>query len=435
MILLYWCGQHEQHKSNKYKIKTLDKIIKSIIKPKTILIISNPLDTEEKIIIKYNIINTTNKSEKYKLLQKYKNYNYKQINIECYKCSDENFKSTIKQHPKHLYYLTKTNPKGKLLQDYASYHYLVIIKVNSRLTNHKKFNNSTDLFKPTSVNNLIFLEFSLKINNIMTTISNNNNSNITTPMALAITSPSYDLVGATNTTTIATTAHTLTPLRLNQTLTTNVNILKTNHSFSSSSPSNINNDTYNDDLNDFTGDSEVLQTIEYMSTILSFYYIPIIVGTGSIGNILSVFVFFKTKLRKLSSSFYLAALAVSDTCFLLGLFAQWLNFFDIRIYNREYFCQFFTFFSNLACFCSVWFVVAFTVERFIAVMYPLKRQTMCTVRRAKMVLVGLTILGCLHCIPFWISSTAVYSPKVGDTICDIKREYKVSKCVRINTLF
>ncbi|XP_013104405.1 uncharacterized protein LOC106084961 [Stomoxys calcitrans] len=171
-------------------------------------------------------------------------------------------------------------------------------------------------------------------------------------------------------------------------------------------------------------ENDMLRTIEYIGGVLYFYYVPIIVGTGSLGNILSVFVFFRTKLRKLSSSFYLAALAVSDTCFLFGLFAQWLNFVDVHIYNREYFCQFFTFFSSLACFCSVWFVVAFTVERFIAVMYPLKRQTMCTVRRAKMVLLGLTLLGCLHCAPFWIYSTPVYSSKLEMTICDIKNEYK-----------
>ena len=192
----------------------------------------------------------------------------------------------------------------------------------------------------------------------------------------------------------------------------------------------VHNSTYdadsNDDGDDNDNDSEVLSTVEYIGNILSFYYVPIIVCTGSIGNILSVFVFFKTKLSKLSSSFYLAALAVSDTCFLMGLFAQWLNFVDVHIYNREYFCQFFTFFSNLACFCSVWFVVAFTVERFIAVMYPLRRQTMCTVRRAKMVLIGLTVLGCCHCAPFWIYSTPVYSPKLEATICDIKSEYKVS---------
>ncbi|XP_037930876.1 cysteinyl leukotriene receptor 1 [Teleopsis dalmanni] len=164
--------------------------------------------------------------------------------------------------------------------------------------------------------------------------------------------------------------------------------------------------------------------MEMIGSILSFYYVPILVCTGSIGNILSVFVFFKTKLRKLSSSVYLAALAISDTCFLFGLFAQWLNFVDVHIYNRDFFCQFFTYFSSLACFCSAWFVVAFTVERFIAVMYPLRRQTMCTVRRAKIVLFGLTLMGCLHCTPFWILSTPVYSPKLETTICDIKSEYK-----------
>ncbi|XP_053956244.1 neuropeptides capa receptor [Anastrepha ludens] len=158
--------------------------------------------------------------------------------------------------------------------------------------------------------------------------------------------------------------------------------------------------------------------------MLNYYYVPVLVCTGSLGNILSVFVFFKTKLRKLSSSFYLAALAVSDTCFLLGLFMQWLNFVDIDIYNRDFFCQFFTFFSNLACFCSAWFVVAFTVERFIAVGYPLRRQTMCTVRRAKIVIFALTAWGCLHCTPYWISSTTLYSPKLETVLCDMNTDYK-----------
>ncbi|KAL9905331.1 G-protein coupled receptor isoform 2-T2 [Glossina fuscipes fuscipes] len=170
--------------------------------------------------------------------------------------------------------------------------------------------------------------------------------------------------------------------------------------------------------------SDVWRIFEFVSHILNCVYVPIIVCMGSLGNILSVFVFSKTKLCKLSSSYYLAALAISDTCFLFGLFIQWLNFFDINIYNRDYFCQFFTFFSYLASFCSSWFVVAFTVERFIAVMYPLKRQTMCTVRRAKIVLSGISVLGVLHCIPFWISSQPVSLDERQTTICDIKNEYK-----------
>ncbi|TMW47479.1 hypothetical protein DOY81_007444, partial [Sarcophaga bullata] len=214
------------------------------------------------------------------------------------------------------------------------------------------------------------------------------------------------------TTTITTIATTTTTDNMNS---TSFNILaRPQQNLNATIPANLHNSTYVDD--DIEDNSSMLCTVEMIGTVLSFYYVPIIVGIGSIGNILSVFVFFKTKLSKLSSSFYLAALAVSDTCFLLGLFAQWLNFVDVHIYNREYFCQFFTFF--------IWFVVAFTVERFIAVMYPLKRQTMCTVKRAKMVLIGLTILGCLHCAPFWISSTLVHSPKFDTPICDIRTEYK-----------
>ncbi|EDV39134.2 uncharacterized protein Dana_GF25151 [Drosophila ananassae] len=171
-------------------------------------------------------------------------------------------------------------------------------------------------------------------------------------------------------------------------------------------------------------DEEMLRIAFFIGDVVHQYYIPILCCTGSIGNILSVFVFFKTKLRKLSSSFYLAALAVSDTCFLAGLFAQWLNFLNVDIYNRNYFCQFFTFFSYLASFCSVWFVVAFTVERFIAVIYPLKRQTMCTVRRAKIVLSGLTLVGCLHCMPYIVIAKPVYMPKLNTTICDLNSEFK-----------
>ncbi|XP_030570267.1 proteinase-activated receptor 1 isoform X2 [Drosophila novamexicana] len=171
-------------------------------------------------------------------------------------------------------------------------------------------------------------------------------------------------------------------------------------------------------------DEEMLHIAFLISDFVNRYYVPIICCTGSIGNILSVFVFFMTKLRKLSSSFYLAALAISDTCFLCGLFMQWLNFLNVNIYNQNYFCQFFTFISYLASFCSVWFVVAFTVERFIAVMYPLKRQIMCTVRRAKIVLLGLTLAGCVHCVPYILIAKPVYSPKLNDTICDLNTSYK-----------
>lgn len=183
--------------------------------------------------------------------------------------------------------------------------------------------------------------------------------------------------------------------------------------------------------NDMVTNQSVMADDTWMSVkiidSITFYYTPLIVLAGSIGNILSVLVFFKTKLRKLSSSYYLAALGVSDTCFLLTSFCQWFNFADVNLYNQNVFCQFFTYVSFVSCFLSVWYVVAFTVERFIAVLYPLKRQTMCTVRRAKIVLCGLTVAGGVINFPTLLYSNVLYQEQTNSSICGLLDEHKVSE--------
>lgn len=185
--------------------------------------------------------------------------------------------------------------------------------------------------------------------------------------------------------------------------------------------------SYTDYYGNTTDENDGLDLAYQIGDLLTHYYTPALVLIGSIGNILSVIVFFKTKLKKLSSSYYLAALGISDTCFLVGAFVSWLNYININIYNKNYYCQFFTYMSGLCSFLSVWFVVAFTVERFIAVLYPLKRQTMCTVKRACTVLIGLFILGCTISIPNFIYAAPIYSHQIDDYVCDVREEYKVNE--------
>lgn len=155
------------------------------------------------------------------------------------------------------------------------------------------------------------------------------------------------------------------------------------------------------------------------------YYIPFITFAGTIGNVLSVLVFVRTKLKKLSSSYYLAALSISDTSYLLCNFSQWINTLNINIYNRDGFCQLFTFLSSMCTVLSAWLVAAFTVERFIAVRYPLKRQTMCTVRRAKSVLIVLVCVSIIHCLPLLKISEAVHDKQFNTMTCDIGPNTKV----------
>lgn len=128
------------------------------------------------------------------------------------------------------------------------------------------------------------------------------------------------------------------------------------------------------------------QSISYkylrlLCEVMTVYFTPVITIAGTVGNVLSVMVFFCTKLKKLSSSYYLGFLAFFDTGFLWCNFTQWLGILGIHLYNSDGFCQLFTWLSNACSVLSVWFVVAFTMERFVAVMYPLKRPTLCTVSR------------------------------------------------------
>ncbi|XP_044764663.1 neuropeptides capa receptor [Coccinella septempunctata] len=152
-----------------------------------------------------------------------------------------------------------------------------------------------------------------------------------------------------------------------------------------------------------------------------FYYIPILVCLGTVGNSISVYVFFHSKkMRHLSSSYYLSALAVSDTLFLLSIFMVWLRFFEIDVFNNEGTCQALIYISAVCSFLSVWLVVAFTLERFIAVKYPLNQRSVWTVARAKLVILSLVVFAIILYIPLvYLSAITDHS---GTSICGIQPE-------------
>lgn len=134
--------------------------------------------------------------------------------------------------------------------------------------------------------------------------------------------------------------------------------------------------------------------------VLNFYYTPILVVLGTIGNLVSVSVFYNSKLRLQSTSQYLSALAISDTVFLFQLLPPWLNAGHwTGLFHKEGFCQIFIYISYVTCCLSAWLVVAFTVERFVAVIYPLQRNAVCTVNRARNIILSLVATALILNIP------------------------------------
>lgn len=191
---------------------------------------------------------------------------------------------------------------------------------------------------------------------------------------------------------------------------------------------NKSTDIYNDRINATFINPPFVQFLEEFSSYAHLYYTPLLTITGIIGNIISVLVFCRTRLRKLSSSYYLSALCISDTGFLLINFVHWLTGLNVtNIFNKNGFCQVFALLEYFFPALSVWFVVTFTLERFIAVMYPLKRQTICTVKRAKSVLIILVLIGVLHSLPMLMLSEPRMDPGSNMVLCIMRRGYEVGQ--------
>lgn len=157
---------------------------------------------------------------------------------------------------------------------------------------------------------------------------------------------------------------------------------------------------------------------------LHIYYVPILITIGLIGNFVSLFVFMGTHLKMHSSSYYLAALAVVEFLFVLTILFVHFDFNNILgLYNKNVWCQLFVYTSSVCSTLNTWLIVAFTVERFIAVQYPLKRPHICTVSRAKLIVTLLIIFALIfQSYVFWMAT--IIKTNDGNDICEMKPEYR-----------
>ena len=170
------------------------------------------------------------------------------------------------------------------------------------------------------------------------------------------------------------------------------------------------------------------------SRYMDFYFVPCVIALGLIGNTLSFLVFVLTNLKRLSSSVYLAALSISDSGFLICVFFSWSNNINITIYHKPGWCQAFVYMTYIFGFLSVWYIVAFSCERFIAVRWPFKRSAICTPRKARIVVVSLAIFALVaYSFALWTSEVA---PWYGMFMCFPKEKYRnlVGKLNNIDTI-
>ena len=145
--------------------------------------------------------------------------------------------------------------------------------------------------------------------------------------------------------------------------------------------------------------------------ILKVYVEPLIAAVGLAGNVLSFVVFMGTYMRRSSSSIYLAALSLADAAFLVCVLVSWVINVGVNVYAQQGWCQTFMYLTYISSFLSVWYVVAFTVERYISIHFPLRRQDFCTTRRAKIVVAGLAAISAiLYNFGTWMHGVTLIGP-------------------------
>lgn len=141
--------------------------------------------------------------------------------------------------------------------------------------------------------------------------------------------------------------------------------------------------------------------------------------TGVFGNVCTCIVIAKNKFMHTATNYYLFNLAVADLVLLLiglppDLYTIWSLYPWIF---GEAFCVARVLFAEISTFTSILTITAFTVERYVAICFPMKAQMMSSLYRAVRVIFSTWLLATICAIPQAIQYGVVYiSDKHNNTI-------------------
>ncbi|CAH1797023.1 unnamed protein product [Owenia fusiformis] len=110
---------------------------------------------------------------------------------------------------------------------------------------------------------------------------------------------------------------------------------------------------------------------------------------GLSGNTLAFLVWIRKRMRH-SSGCYLSALALADLIFLLlHICFELEQTWNLKVISVPIYCEIYPILSMTFQYTSPLFVLGFTVERYISVCHPFKREQYCTIKKAVVVIVAL----------------------------------------------
>lgn len=156
------------------------------------------------------------------------------------------------------------------------------------------------------------------------------------------------------------------------------------------------------------GTTDVIINMDDVTSIdeyLWIYFSPIIFILGLGGNILTLAVMCRKRMRGTTTSVYMPVMAVFDTLALsFGIIPEWFKACGFIVFREIHpaICKLGKFGFYTTSDTAIWVLVLFTVDRFVAVCFPLQKTRICVPRRSKIacaVVFALSVVKNLHV--FW----------------------------------
>ncbi|XP_051464552.1 motilin receptor [Apus apus] len=142
---------------------------------------------------------------------------------------------------------------------------------------------------------------------------------------------------------------------------------------------------------------------------------------GVVGNVLTVLVIRSCREMRTTTNLYLGSMAVSDLLILLGLPFDLYRLWRSRPWIfGQLLCRLSHYLSEGCTYCTVLHITALTVERYLAICFPLKAKVVVTKRRVKAVIGILWAFAFLSAGPFFF----LVDVEQPDNHTDFSRECK-----------
>lgn len=139
--------------------------------------------------------------------------------------------------------------------------------------------------------------------------------------------------------------------------------------------------------------------------VISSLLLVVICASGIVGNVMVILVVLTTKHMRTPTNCYLVSLAVADLMVLTaaGLPSITDSLSGSWLFGR-YGCLSVTYFQYLGINASSCSITAFTIERYIAICHPIKAQFLCTLSRAKKIILLVWLFTSLYCLMWFYLS-------------------------------